>query len=237
MADVKAPAPAVEPSVQGGVRAQVEDAIRGKLCVRGRYQTPLGNPSAEYPVEIQGQNVVLRDADCGLAKPTRTITLDEWATLAQGGLWRLVGIWNFVRADHEAADEIAYCYRSPYAAGISLHQARAALRSEPADTDRPLVDGCQLANRVDLDRSVWPMPTREFCGICGHESPVSFWVPDEIWEAAVHHHFRNSVLCLMCFIERADAKLVRWDDTIKLYPISLRGHLEFCGLIAEGHHQ
>ena len=64
------------------VYEQVEEAIRGRWCIAGRYRTPLGATSYEYPVAIELGNVVLRDADCGLAKPTRTITTDEWARLA-----------------------------------------------------------------------------------------------------------------------------------------------------------
>ena len=64
------------------------------------------------------------------------------------------------------------------------------------------------------------IPTRETCAICGRISPVGFWVPDDIWYAVVHPRYQNSILCLLCFIARADERLVAWDLEIKLYPVS-----------------
>ncbi len=68
-------------------------------------------------------------------------------------------------------------------------------------------------------------PTRERCAACQQISPVGFAVSNEIWEAVVHPQFVNSILCLLCFISRADEKLVPWDKAIKLYPVSLYTHL------------
>lgn len=74
-------------------------------------------------------------------------------------------------------------------------------------------------------------PTRERCQMCHRISSVGFHVPDAVWEAAVHPHWRNSVLCVQCFIAQADEKLLRWDEEIRFFPVSLRSHLEeFAGL-------
>lgn len=69
-------------------------------------------------------------------------------------------------------------------------------------------------------------PHRSICGLCHREYAVNFWVPNEIWEVAVHPGHINSLHCLQCFIERADAQLLPWDKYIKFYPESLRTHLE-----------
>lgn len=68
--------------------------------------------------------------------------------------------------------------------------------------------------------------TRERCAACQRISPVGFHVPNEIWEAVVHPHFCNSILCLFCFASRADEKLIMWERDIKLFPVSLASHLK-----------
>jgi hypothetical protein len=110
--------------VSEAVYLQVEDAIARELHISGRYRTPLGGLSYEYPVAIEDGNIVLRDGDCGLSKGVRIITTDEWAKLARGGLWRRVGMWSFTLADDPAASDIAWCHRSPEAAGYQLHRLR-----------------------------------------------------------------------------------------------------------------
>lgn len=99
---------------------QVEDAIRRRLHVRRARAS--GGYSYWHPLSIQDGNIVLRDSDLG--QRTRTITTDEWAELAEHGVWQLVGIWDFVRADDPAAGAIAYCHRNPNAAGRELYQHR-----------------------------------------------------------------------------------------------------------------
>ena len=69
------------------------------------------------------------------------------------------------------------------------------------------------------------VPTRERCAACQQISPVGFYVPNKVWTAVVHPFFQNSILCLRCFISRADEKLIAWDEVIKLYPVSLASHL------------
>ena len=75
-------------------------------------------------------------------------------------------------------------------------------------------------------------PTRERCAACQKISPVSFPVSNEIWEAVIHRQFENSILCLPCFISRADEKLVAWDRAIELFPVSLFTHLSRTGRLA-----
>ncbi len=110
--------------MDAAVREQVEDAIRRNLYIGGRYRTPLGGMSFEYPVEVLLEEIVLRDGDCGLAKPTRAIAADEWTRCAMSGLWKKVGLWSFVKADDEAADAIRFCHEFPSAAGTELHRLR-----------------------------------------------------------------------------------------------------------------
>lgn len=40
---------------------------------------------------------------------------------------------------------------------------------------------------------------RQTCKRCGREDKFDFWVPDDVWAAAVPHRFRERVLCLACF--------------------------------------
>ncbi len=67
-------------------------------------------------------------------------------------------------------------------------------------------------------------PHREICSLCYEISRVGFWVPDDIWKAAIHRHFQNSIICLRCFTRLADEKSVEWDKEIKFYPVSWIKH-------------
>lgn len=62
--------------------------------------------------------------------------------------------------------------------------------------------------------------TREFCTICNRYSPLSFWVPDEIYEAAIDTT-RHQHVCLPCFIVKADERLLEWTKDLVIYPVSL----------------
>lgn len=67
---------------------------------------------------------------------------------------------------------------------------------------------------------------REICALCNEVSRVGFWVPDKIWEAAIHISHRNDVICLRCFTCLADEKGVQWDLEINFYPVSWITHKE-----------
>lgn len=84
-----------------------------------------------------------------------------------------------------------------------------------------------VANILDVLQPKHPViPMREMCQMCHRVSPVGFDVPDDIWQEVVHPHWQNSIICLACFIARADEKLVAWDRDIKLYPVSLASQLK-----------
>jgi len=76
------------------------------------------------------------------------------------------------------------------------------------------------------------IPTRERCAHCGRISAVGFHVPDQVWSAVVHPSLADAILCVACFADMADGKLVQWDDAIRFFPVSLRSHLGFCGVLA-----
>lgn len=65
-----------------------------------------------------------------------------------------------------------------------------------------------------------------FCQICGHVHKIDFAVPNEIWDEAIHPRFKDTHICLNCFIERADEKLLPWDKEIKLFPCSMLTQIE-----------
>ena len=66
------------------------------------------------------------------------------------------------------------------------------------------------------------LPHRQICSICQEVDRVSFWVPDKIWEAALHISQINNIICLSCFTRLADERYVEWDKDIKFYPESRR---------------
>ncbi len=109
------------------VYEEVEWVIRKRLHIGAPGSTALGGPRWAYPDHIELGNIVMRDSDCGLAKPTFVWTTDEWAdNRRKHKLWRKVGMWDFVLADDLAASAIAYCHRSPDSAGRELHRLREA---------------------------------------------------------------------------------------------------------------
>ena len=71
------------------------------------------------------------------------------------------------------------------------------------------------------------IPTRERCGVCHKVSAVGFHVPDKLWRVAVPDHYRDTVLCVPCFVSFADERMLPWDREIRFYPVSLRGFLTY----------
>jgi len=105
---------------------QVESAITSHLHLGGRGgNMTVHGMSWDYPVGIELGNIVLRDSDCGLVKPTWEITTDEWRERVEHyGLYKKVGFWSFVPADDPAASTIAFCERHPHSAGRELYKLR-----------------------------------------------------------------------------------------------------------------
>lgn len=108
------------------VYAQVEDAIARRLHV----MVPGGGlfgPGYRYPVGIEHGNIVMRDSDCGLAKPVIVWTTDQWRTHVDEsgrGLYKKVGFWSFEAADDPAANDIRLCHQSPGSTGRQLYAMR-----------------------------------------------------------------------------------------------------------------
>lgn len=67
------------------------------------------------------------------------------------------------------------------------------------------------------------IPCRQYCAICGNLYAVDYHISNqEIWDEAIHPHYRGSTVCLECFIRRADEKMLPWDHWITFYPRSSR---------------
>lgn len=64
-------------------------------------------------------------------------------------------------------------------------------------------------------------PHRQICSICDEECTVDFVVPNEVWEAAIHHSRINDLYCLRCFTRAADARFVDYSElkVIAVYPL------------------
>jgi hypothetical protein len=108
------------------VYTQVEDAIARHLHVMVPGGGVFG-PGYRYPVGIEHGNIVMRDSDCGLAKPVIVWTTDQWRTHVDEsgrGLYKQVGFWSFEAADDPAANDIRLCHQSPGSAGRRLYEMR-----------------------------------------------------------------------------------------------------------------
>lgn len=81
------------------------------------------------------------------------------------------------------------------------------------------------------------IPIRQFCDICGHVDRVMFWVPDDMWFEVIPRHHYTSRVCLHCFTERADEKMVKWDKVIKLCPVSMATQVEIQVGVSHGEYK
>lgn len=128
----------------------------------------------------------------------------------------------------------AYCFPGPCKDGCgacpNCANANKAAPAQPAASLNTAgsnhLDPIGAASEAALPAYLEGRPTRERCAMCQRISPVGFHVPTEVWQACVHPHWQNSVLCLGCFISQADEKLIAWDRHITFYPVSLKSHLE-----------
>jgi hypothetical protein len=62
----------------------------------------------------------------------------------------------------------------------------------------------------------------EWCQNCGRPSGTGFRVPDGVWAAALPPALHDTTLCIVCFADFADHRLVEWDQDIEFFPVSLR---------------
>lgn len=83
------------------------------------------------------------------------------------------------------------------------------------------------------DRALAGIATRERCQVCHQIRGLGFHVPNEVWAAVVHPSLRDSILCLPCFADRADAKLIPWERGLTIYPVSLHMHLSDLGCLSD----
>lgn len=61
---------------------------------------------------------------------------------------------------------------------------------------------------------------RQICRLCHEVCRVDFWVPDEVWRAAMQRCDWSTVACLACFTRLADERGVEWCRAIELRPMS-----------------
>jgi hypothetical protein len=107
-----------------------QEAIARNLHVGG-FRTPLGSAGFRKPREVlpAGSGVVIRDSDCEPLRSEQVWTLDQWYRAVEvGGLWRKVGMWDFVPWDDPAAVDVAFAHRCPDAAGRKIYRLEGSLR-------------------------------------------------------------------------------------------------------------
>ena len=68
--------------------------------------------------------------------------------------------------------------------------------------------------------------SREICKMCFDVIRVGFKVPDQVWRDAIPGHLVTQTVCLSCFTRLADEKMLKWDDQIEFFPVSLPTSLE-----------
>ena len=78
--------------------------------------------------------------------------------------------------------------------------------------------------------TLYNKPHREICALCHEVSRIGYHVPNDVWDTAVHTHWRNDIICLQCFTRVADEKGVEWDREITFHPISWITHVRAIAL-------
>lgn len=68
------------------------------------------------------------------------------------------------------------------------------------------------------------LPSRERCQCCNRYSAVGFWVPNRVWDRVVPNQFHESPLCVACFADMGDERMIAWDQEIQFFPVSLATH-------------
>jgi hypothetical protein len=109
---------------------QVEAAIQRALYVPLWYR----------PIRIEHDEIVMLWGDCG--NPNRPEDLSRWTpeqwrecvTEEGAGLYRRVGMWDFVPANDPAADLIADAHRYPESVARELYRARLRIAEMEAMT-------------------------------------------------------------------------------------------------------
>ena len=107
-----------------------QEAINRGLHVGG-FWTALGAPGFRRPRYVMADgSVVVRDSDCEPVRTEEVWDRERWdATVKDGGLWRRVGMWDFVPWDDPAADCIAFAHANPRSAGQELYELRQRVAS------------------------------------------------------------------------------------------------------------
>ena len=104
------------------VYQQVDDAIN-----RGLHLAYVGKLQQTWhqPLAINLGMIQMCKSDCGTAWDSWEITVEEWVErVRECGLWRNVGMWNFVPADDPAASTMRQAHRSPGWAGREVYRLR-----------------------------------------------------------------------------------------------------------------
>ncbi len=69
---------------------------------------------------------------------------------------------------------------------------------------------------------------QQTCKVCGRIDKFNFNVPDKIWEAVVPLEYRNRVVCLACFDDFAQKKMINYADYLQsVYFAGNQACLEF----------
>lgn len=64
-----------------------------------------------------------------------------------------------------------------------------------------------------------PIPTRQLCKRCMKYSGLAFRIPDETWMAVTDDRYQH--LCLPCFVDMADERLIDWEPGLLIYGESM----------------
>lgn len=144
----------------------------------------------------------------------------------------LMAVWHESPGDQEAFDKDTAVPNAPESpqppvpctpTEIAFANLIADLQREVAGLTkhRDVLVPIELANRIHEAPSqpTEKTSTREWCNCCNNYSPVSFHVPDEIWNEVTMGKFQR--LCIMCFAKRADERLIDWAKDIQFFPFSL----------------
>lgn len=196
-----------------------------------RLREMMGDP--ERRGQFNGADMALADLAIELAERVEALevgTFDEWRSRLAYRVQKLAErVWAVERG---ARDYKGYLMPIP-TRGVAGPPINAKGGEATGNADQPDLSGdggsetSGASAQQDAGAPEDRKPHREICHLCHEVNRVGFYVPDRVWEAAVHESHRHAIICLACFTRLADERGVEWDRGIEFYPVSRVSHDHF----------
>ena len=138
---------------------QIKDAIDKRLYLGAPRKHDWGTYSIHWnlPIAIDEDRklITMIDADCGTVDRSWDITYEQWTEgFNTYGLWKKVGMWEFVKADDPAASNIRYCNHNPEGAGRHLYNCEIRIKELESQVETLTQQVFKLENKNETQINI-----------------------------------------------------------------------------------